>query len=123
MNNLRGQTDVPSLRERLRTDLRIALKARNASTVNTLRSLLATIDNAEAVDIAAAPRAVNGVAPDVARRILSETDIQAIIAAEAHTYRATLATYETHGQHTAAAQIREDLTIIEAYLIDVPSGE
>ncbi|HEY1016295.1 MAG TPA: hypothetical protein VGE07_26530, partial [Herpetosiphonaceae bacterium] len=49
---------APPLRERLKHDVLAATKARQSAAVTTLRSLLAAIDNAEAVDpatVAAAP--------------------------------------------------------------------
>ena len=44
-----NETPAQSLRTRMRTDLRRAMKARDAAAVAALRTALAGIDNAEAV--------------------------------------------------------------------------
>ena len=80
------------LRTKLRTALTAAMKRRDAAAVSALRSALAAIDNAEAVDPAHAPApgtsatiagAVAGLgAAEVPRRQLAEAQVEAIIRTE-----------------------------------------
>lgn len=103
------------LRGRLKADLPRAMKARQTAVVSTLRSLMAAIDNAEAVPITAAPAAVVGLARDVPRKVLSDSDIQAILGREADECRKALDDYERMGQAEAAGAMRAALDLIEAY--------
>ena len=103
------------LRGRLTADLTAAMKARQPTAVSTLRSLMAAIDNAEAVPISAAPAAVNGLSRDVPRKVLSDSDIQAILVREAYECRKALGDYERLGQVEAAAAMRVALDLIEGY--------
>lgn len=77
------------LTERLRADLTAALRRRDRPTVSTLRSVLATIANAEAVpadevtvgDEGPVAGAVTGLgAAEAPRRDLSEDDVRALVA-------------------------------------------
>lgn len=103
------------LRGRLTADLTAAMKARQPTAVSTLRSLMAAIDNAEAVPITAAPTAVAGPSRDVPRKVLSATDIQAILVREAYECRKALGDYERLGQAEAAEALRVALALIEGY--------
>ncbi len=102
------------IRDRLKADLARALKARQTATVTTLRTLLAAIDNAEAVPLAAAPAPVNGRSHDVPRRELSAVDIQAILDQEAAECRSALSDYQRLGLSEAAA-MAVALSLIESY--------
>ena len=103
------------IRERMKADLTSALKARQTATATTLRTLLAAIDNAEAVPLSAAPAPVNGRSPDVPRKLLGAADIQAILSQEAAECRRALGDYQRLGQPEAADAMRAALTLIEAY--------
>jgi uncharacterized protein YqeY len=80
------------LRTKLRTALTAAMKRRDAAAVSALRSALAAIDNAEAVDPAHTPApgtsatiagAVTGLgAAEVPRLHLTEDQIEAIVRTE-----------------------------------------
>lgn len=109
-------TDLSQLlRGRLTADLTAAMKARQTTAVSTLRSLMAAIDNAEAVPITAAPTAAVGHSRDVPRKVLSDTDIQAILVREAYECRKALGDYERLGQAEAADALRVALALIEGY--------
>jgi uncharacterized protein YqeY len=109
-------TEPPQLlRDRLKADLTSALKARQTSTAMTLRTLLAAIDNAEAVPLSAAPAPINGRSHDVPRKVLGALDIQAILAQEAAECRRALGDYRQLGQGEAADAMRAALTLIETY--------
>ncbi|QIS05207.1 hypothetical protein F5X71_25410 [Nocardia brasiliensis] len=115
-------TERSPLRARLRDALSVAMKARDRQAISALRATLAAIDNAEAVDIGArrAGSVENspvglGVA-EVARRDLTESDIEQIVRAEI-TERHTVATqYEGHGRPEQAADLRAQAEALEAHL-------
>ena len=106
-----------NLRERLKTDLREAMKARQNRTVTTLRTLLAAIDNAEAVELTASDLPVVGKANDVPRRDLSEVQLQDIVQAEADSYQVAIADYERLGRPEQAEALRAELDIVSHYLV------
>lgn len=70
-----------SLRDRLQSDVLPAMKARDALSVSVLRTTLAAIANAEAVDATDVPAAVGLGANEVARRHLDETEVRSIVVA------------------------------------------
>ena len=81
-------TDSP-LRGRLRSALVDARRARDAATVSTLRTVLAALENAEAVPVTAVPAAgaieaaaVGVGAADAPRRVLSDDEETAVLDAE-----------------------------------------
>ncbi|MGY0500688.1 hypothetical protein ACWZHB_19555 [Nocardia sp. FBN12] len=79
---------MTSLRERLRAALQPAMKARDLGAVSALRSALAAIDNAEAIDAgevkagAVEDSAVGLGAAEALRRELTEVEIEAIVRRE-----------------------------------------
>lgn len=87
---------MSGLAERLRADLTAAMRRRDRAAVSTLRSVLSTIANAEAVPVADAPvadasaategpvaGAVVGLgAAEAPRRELSEDDVRALVAGD-----------------------------------------
>ena len=103
------------------------MKTRDSIAVSALRSGLAAIANAEAVDAASVtPRvtdetefagAVTGLgAGDVPRRDLSEADVRAILRTEISDRRATAAEYERLDQAEQAARLRAEADVLSAHL-------
>ena len=83
-----------SLLARLKTDLGAARKEGDAARVAVIRTLMAAIANAEAVELGPShPREVQGWA-EVPRRRLSAEDILRIVRREADELRAAAAEYE-----------------------------
>ena len=122
-----GPPDAASpLHTRLRRALPPALKARDQAAVAALRSALAAIDNAQAVEAPPAPLsggvvagAVTGLgAGDVPRRRLSASDIAAIVRAEVADRRVAATDYERAGQVDAAARLTAEADVLAAYLAD-----
>lgn len=117
----------PALSARLRRALPVALKARDQAAVAALRSALAAIDNAHAVEAPPAPRtggvvagAVSGLgAGDVPRRQLSDDDIAAIVRAEVADRRTAAEDYERAGQLDAAARLTAEAYVLAAHLVEV----
>jgi uncharacterized protein YqeY len=104
------------LRDRIKADLPAAMRARQTVVVATLRSLMAAIDNAGAVEQGAPSGPIVGRSADVARKMLSDGDVRNIIRAEADERREALATYERLGKTTDANRLREELSVIARYL-------
>lgn len=118
---------VEGTRERLRTGLREAMRARDTTAVAALRSALAAIDNAEAITVAD-PRALAadgeyvagaalGVgATEATRRSLTEADVVRLLQAEAGERRAAARDYLAARQPGAAERLEAEAAVLERYL-------
>ncbi|GAA2619660.1 GatB/YqeY domain-containing protein [Paractinoplanes durhamensis] len=113
-----------SLRDRLRKALPAAMKARDRVATTALRATLAAIDNAEAVvpaEGAAGGQAIEAVpigvgATEVARRALSDQEVEQIVRAEV-TERETVADdYDRSGHPDRAEQLRSEARALAAHL-------
>ena len=102
--------------ERLKADLRIAVKARQNSTIIAIRSMLAAIDNAGAVELDESLTPTVGTSVDVPRRILSEEQVQEILHREAENRRSAIATYERLRRQEEADRLRAELAVFGRYL-------
>ena len=119
--------EVRALRARLRADLVAAMKARDPDAVSALRSAIAAIENAEAIDVAPG-RGLTGGGQHVAgagagvgstearRRDLAVPDVLAILAAQRADAIAAAAHYEELGEAEAAARLRRHVSVLAAYL-------
>ena len=105
-----------SLAERLKADLRGAMKARQSSTVTTIRSMLAAIDNAGAVEQDAAIKPAVGRSGDVPRKELTEEQVRALLQNEADNRRAAITTYARLGRQADADCLRAELQVFAQYL-------
>jgi uncharacterized protein YqeY len=105
-----------SLREQIKADLPAAMRERQTIVVATLRSLMAAIDNAGAVEQGAPSGPIVGRPADVPRKTLSAQDVRKIVQAEADERSGAIATYERLGKTTDANRLREELTVISRYL-------
>jgi uncharacterized protein YqeY len=120
-----------ALRQRLRTALRAAMKAGDRRTVSALRSTLAAIDNAEAVEVAGPAGSgqaieqspVGAGAADVARRTLTEAEVEQIVHAEAEARDAAARDYDTAGKTERAEQLRAEAGMLLAHLADHPGSD
>lgn len=114
------------LRDGLRQDLGAAIKSRQPERISVLRTMIAAIDNAEAVQpepdasppssgvIAHASAGVGST--EAPRRALTMTDVHAVL-------RKLLCEYQTHQQHyraiqqpEAAERLRHKADILRGYL-------
>ena len=107
---------VEALRARLSADLRAAMKARDKSAVDTLRCLLAVLDNAGAQDPSTAPSAVVGLIAEVPRKSLTQNELQALMQAEITSRRAAVIDYERGGRQQDAARLRAELILLSRYV-------
>jgi uncharacterized protein YqeY len=111
----------------MRRDLTAAMKARDRQAVAALRSTLAAIDNAEAVDAAAggghpagegaiAGAAVGVGAAEVERRTLTAAETEAIVRREVAERQHAADAYERAGQAPHAERLRAEAERLNAYL-------
>jgi uncharacterized protein YqeY len=115
----------PSLRQRLRDALPDAIRARDGVTVAALRSTLAALDNAEAVDRPAGPgdslaieRTPIGVgAAEVERRLLTDETVERIVRAEVTEREAAASQYDRAGRAERAARLRAEAAVLTAHLL------
>ncbi|MEO3851054.1 hypothetical protein ABGB09_26115 [Streptomyces sp. B8F3] len=118
--------DAQALRSLMRADLRAAMKERRREVVSALRTALAAIDNAEAVEAPDTPadqgsehvagaRAGVGAA-EAARRVLSADDVRALLRTQITERRTEAGGYETAGQGEAASRLRREADALAAYL-------
>jgi uncharacterized protein len=105
-----------SLRKSLKADLLKAMKARQSHTVSTLRTVLAAIDNAEAVDVDTSIVPLTGITKDVPRKVLSEAQMIEIVRAEVEDLRSVMDDYERFGKNAEAEVLREKLNALLPYL-------
>ena len=109
------------LRQRLKADLHSAMKARQNNVVTTLRSALAEIDNAEAVEVDTSLVPLMGRSDDVPRKVLTEAQIRAILQREANQIKMALAEYERMGRAEKAADLQAAWELLAGYLTDAES--
>jgi uncharacterized protein len=108
--------DPQALQRRLKADLSGALKAGDAQLVAVIRTLMAAIANAEAVELdASQPKEVQGWAEAPRRRLTGE-DLSRIMRREAADLRAAAVEYEQHGQPQEAARLRRSAGFVDRYL-------
>ena len=115
-----------ALRQRLRAALPVAMKARDRVAVAALRSTLAAIENAEAVDRPATvdqqlaiERIPVGVgAAEVARRVLTEAQVEHIVRAEVVEREAAAREYDLAGRPDRAERLRDEVGVLTAHLAD-----
>jgi uncharacterized protein len=109
----------------LRRALTAALKARDTAAVAALRSALAAIENAGAVDPMHAPAASSGPiagavaglgAAEVARRALTPTEIRALVEAEVEQRRTAAREYADLGRPDHAERLQAEADVLAAHL-------
>ena len=116
-----------TLRERLNTALHEAMRARDTTAVSALRSALAALDNAEAVDagqpagpaVATHPHLAGttvGVgAAEVERRSLSEDEQRAVVQAEVDERLAAAAQFDLGGRPDRAERLRAEAAVLAGF--------
>lgn len=115
-----SQSDLSEmpLHERLKADLLRAMKARQRTTVATLRSMLAAIDNAGAVEPNTSTSPVVGRSADVSRKVLTEEQMRKVLQTEVEERRSAVAEYERLERHVEADRLRAELEVFAHYLAD-----
>ncbi len=116
-----------NVRTRLRAALKTAMKERDRAATAALRSTLAALDNAEAVDPAGAGLAqveheriagtVGGLgAGEVPRATLDEQAARAVVAAEVAERRAAADDYDRVGEAERAHELRGEAELLARLL-------
>lgn len=108
------------LKERLRADLTLAMRARDNDTVRLLRALIAALDNAEAVPEQAgaqrlAQRAFGDPSGEIARAELDAAAVDIVLDREAAERLAAAESVERGGQAEASARLRAEAARIARY--------
>lgn len=106
---------------RLREALPVAMKARDRVAVAALRSALAAIGNAEAVEVDSPAGAIEaspvGVgAAEAVRRVLGDADVVEIVRGEVAAREASARAYEAAGRADRAELLRAEARVLSAYL-------
>jgi uncharacterized protein YqeY len=109
-----------TIRARLRSDLSQALKARDGETATVLRTLIAAVDNAEAVSATSGDPyrelAFGDPAAEVPRKALSAAEIAALLDAEIAERQAVADELATKGGNAQADELRAGCAIVRRYL-------
>ena len=123
----RGDAYCGSVRTVLRRDLAAAMKARDSVSVSALRSALAAIENAEAVDMTTNPPpatenshiagSVSGLGnAEVERRVLGDGEAERLVRDEAEERQSVARDLERAGCHQRAARLRAEADVLLRYL-------
>jgi uncharacterized protein YqeY len=100
------------------------MKARDRVAATVLRSTLAAIDNAEAVD---RPVSVDGQlaieripigagVTEVERLALTESQVERIVRTELAERRMAMHAYDQAGRHEHASRLREEISVLSRYI-------
>lgn len=106
-----------ALKERLRADLKAAMRNGRASDVGVIRTLIAAIDNAEAVPVEGFQKRLRRQESigEVARRVLDPAALDAVLAAEIQSRLAAAEDYERNGRTEDGARLRQETGLVARY--------
>jgi uncharacterized protein YqeY len=110
---------MTTLQQRLQAALPVAMKARDKAAVSALRSALAAIDNAAAVQPADAHHGLPAVGlgvTEVPRRAQDEAEVERIVRAEIADRLAAAAQYDSLDRPEVAGQKRAEARALVAYV-------
>jgi uncharacterized protein YqeY len=100
---------MPSLKERLRSELTASMKARDELRSSTLRMALTAITNAEVAGTEA--------------RVLSDDDVTGVLASESKKRREAATAFEDAGRDELAAKERAEAVILAEFLPEPMSAD
>ena len=100
------------MREQLRADLLAAMKAKDETRLKVLRSVMAALGNAEAVDPSPGPDGVT----EVARRELTDDDVRSVIDFERAELDAAAADLDANGRTEEANALRQRRRVLDRYV-------
>lgn len=111
---------------RIKTDLTVAMRMRDRTTMAVLRDVLAVIDNAQARDASEASGGISSSqvagaslgagSSDVDRRELSDADVYNLISAERDERMRVAGDFDSMGRTEQAARLRQEASVLAAYL-------
>ena len=102
--------DARQLVDQIRTDLTAAMKAQNQLEIPTLKSLLASFSNAEAVAFSN----VESETTEVARKELTPADLQQITQAEIDELEQTISQINKSNAYVAVLQAKQ--AVLQRYI-------
>ncbi len=105
-----------SIPERLRADLKTAMANRDRLEMSQIRTLIAAVENAEAVEVETSSEPKLGLNHDVARRVLDSDDVSSIIIRERDELVGAVARYRELGLEHELVELEVRLSIVERYL-------
>ena len=108
-----------ALKERLRADLKTAMQARANGELRVLRTLIAGLDNAEAVAVEGKPdpfRKLGDPSGEVARRELDGAAVEELLVAEIEARRTAAGEYRRGGREAEADALLAEIALVERYL-------
>jgi len=123
-----------TMRKRMQTDLRAAMKSRDAAEIAVLRCLIAALDNAGAIALAPAAGPVKFVgseyvatglawgSAEATRRPLSAAEVDGLIAREVAAREAAAAEFERLGRSADAGVARLETAIAVRYRAPADNG-
>jgi uncharacterized protein len=109
--------DVTAILDRLRADLRNAMRARDRDTVTALRTALAAIANAEAPPDDGSYRETHGRLVDHPRLELTGVDVRRILREQVADRHDTLGLIGPGGPAAAIAALRAEIAVLERFLL------
>lgn len=112
---MQGDTTTRALRRRMVVALARATKGKDHTTAIALRSTLAVLASAEAMQGRAHAR---GGASEPPRRELSELEVAGIVAAEAEHRERAAARYREAGDPRRASRMQAEAEVLRAFLDD-----
>lgn len=104
------------LRRRLADELRAAMKGRDRLRASALRSAMAALGDAEAVDATGSEPGTGAYATEATRRALSAQDEIAVVTAARDDLARLAAEMDEHGQAGAAGDLRAQVAALDAVL-------
>jgi len=104
-------TAANHIRDVLRADLKTAMVEHRADDVSLIRTLIAAIDNAEAVDL---PEGATSA--EVPRKVLGEGDVAAVLRAEVASRQLAAAQIRERGGTAEADRLDNEANRLAAYL-------
>jgi len=104
-----------STRKRLRQDLVAAIRSRDKIEISMIRTLIAAIENAEAVAAEPSAEALIGLNHDQPRRNLTDEEITAIVARERAEVADAVERYRKLGLDAELDELQDRLAIIDRY--------
>lgn len=102
--------------ERMKADLKQAMKAKDTIRVATLRTMISALDNATAVPVDTFIVPMEGMTPDVPRKELSMDEQLSILAKEMEERRKAYQQYQELGRVEEAVRLGAELSVFADYL-------
>lgn len=110
------------LRTAIQQDLKHAMRSGDAVELRAIRSVLSTIDNAEAVDAAQVfdPSLPRLGETEVPRRSLDLDEVRRLLEAELEGRQRAAGQYRDAGRHDAAEELDREAAVVQGYLDGLP---